>query len=171
MNKYIILGVGIGILITNFLYSIMPSKEVDINKLVDAEVQKRIKKIDEMKEIENTFQEVVEKTTIATTEAITVQEDSAKRYSKDESPEAEFYIYVDRLKEEKDVERVKGKIENLIDLDIKEGSRYTYIFSEYPYTAENSDEIIKILNEEYKIKAIKIKEKQKTSLISKAKVR
>lgn len=169
MNKYIVLGIGIGIIVTNFLYSIMPSKEVDINKLVDVEVQKRIKKIDEMKEIESTFKEVVEKTTTA--EAITVQEDSTKRYSKDESPEAEFYIYVDRLKEEKDVERVKGKIENFMDLDVKEGSKYTYIFSQYPYTAENSDEIIKILNEEYKIKAIKIKEKQKTSLISKAKVR
>lgn len=171
MNKYIVLGIGIGIIVTNFLYSIMPSKEVDINKLVDAEVQKRIKKIDEMKEIESTFKEVVEKTTTATAEAITVQEDSTKRYSMDESPEAEFYIYVDRLKEEKDVERVKGKIENFMDLDVKEGSKYTYIFSQYPYTAENSDEIIKILNEEYKIKAIKIKEKQKTSLISKAKVR
>ena len=54
-----VLGIGIGVIITNFFYSIVPNKDVNIDKLVEVEVQKRIKKIDEMQKVEESFKEVV----------------------------------------------------------------------------------------------------------------
>ena len=152
MNKYMILGIGIGIIITNFFYSIIPSKDVDINKLVEVEVQKRIKKIEEMKKVDESFKEVV-KEDVKTEN----NEEETEYFSRDNSVNAVYYIYIGSSKDKSLIVKNKEKLEEFIETKIDTTGDYAYLVSEYPYSVDNSNKILELLEERFGIKAQKLK--------------
>ena len=67
LKKYILLGIGIGIILTNSVYIWYPKKEKDINQIVEKEVQTRLKKIQDMEKrnqeigLQNSWEQVSQK--------------------------------------------------------------------------------------------------------------
>lgn len=147
-----VLGIGIGVIITNFFYSIIPNKDVDINKLVEVEVQKRIKKIDEMKKVEESFKEVVK-----VEEKAENKEEEIEYFSKDNSVNAVYYIYIASSKDKNLIVKNKEKLEEFIETKMDVTGDYAYLVSEYPYSVDNSDKILEILQERFGIKAQRLK--------------
>lgn len=145
MNKYMILGIGIGVIITNFFYSIVPNKDVNIDKLVEVEVQKRIKKIDEMQKVEESFKEVVK--------VEEKKEEEIEYFSKDNSANAVYYIYIADSKDKNLIVKEKERLEEFIETKIDLTADYAYLLSEYPYSIDHSNKILGILDERFGIKA------------------
>lgn len=145
MNKYMILGIGIGVIITNFFYSIVPNKDVNIDKLVEVEVQKRIKKIDEMQKVEESFKEVVK--------VEEKKEEEIENFSKDNSANAVYYIYIADSKDKNSIVKEKERLEEFIETKIDLTADYAYLLSEYPYSIDHSNKILGILDERFGIKA------------------
>ena len=145
MNKYMVLGIGIGVIITNFFYSIVPNKDVNIDKLVEVEVQKRIKKIDEMQKVEESFKEVVK--------VEEKKEEEIEYFSKDNSANAVYYIYIADSKDKNLIVKEKERLEEFIETKIDLTADYAYLLSEYPYSIDHSNKILGILDERFGIKA------------------
>lgn len=140
-----ILGIGIGVIITNFFYSIVPNKDVNIDKLVEVEVQKRIKKIDEMQKVEESFKEVVK--------VEEKKEEEIEYFSKDNSANAVYYIYIADSKDKNLIVKEKERLEEFIETKIDLTADYAYLLSEYPYSIDHSNKILGILDERFGIKA------------------
>ena len=140
-----ILGIGIGVIITNFFYSIVPNKDVNIDKLVEVEVQKRIKKIDEMQKVEESFKEVVKEEE--------KKEEEIEYFSKDNSANAVYYIYIADSKDKNLIVKEKERLEEFIETKIDLTADYAYLLSEYPYSIDHSNKILGILDERFGIKA------------------
>jgi len=145
LNKYMVLGIGIGVIITNFFYSIVPNKDVNIDKLVEVEVQKRIKKIDEMQKVEESFKEVVK--------VEEKKEEEIEYFSKDNSANAVYYIYIADSKDKNSIVKEKERLEEFIETKIDLTADYAYLLSEYPYSIDHSNKILGILDERFGIKA------------------
>lgn len=140
-----ILGIGTGVIITNFFYSIVPNKDVNIDKLVEVEVQKRIKKIDEMQKVEESFKEVVK--------VEEKKEEEIEYFSKDNSANAVYYIYIADSKDKNLIVKEKERLEEFIETKIDLTADYAYLLSEYPYSIDHSNKILGILDERFGIKA------------------
>lgn len=140
-----VLGIGIGVIITNFFYSIVPNKDVNIDKLVEVEVQKRIKKIDEMQKVEESFKEVVK--------VEEKKEEEIEYFSKDNSANAVYYIYIADSKDKNLIVKEKERLEEFIETKIDLTADYAYLLSEYPYSIDHSNKILGILDERFGIKA------------------
>ena len=140
-----VLGIGIGVIITNFFYSIVPNKDVNIDKLVEVEVQKRIKYIDEMQKVEEIFKEVVK--------VEEKKEEEIEYFSKDNSANAVYYIYIADSKDKNSIVKEKERLEEFIETKIDLTADYAYLLSEYPYSIDHSNKILGILDERFGIKA------------------
>ena len=124
MNKYMVLGIGIGVIITNFFYSIVPNKDVNIDKLVEVEVQKRIKKIDEMQKVEESFKEVVK--------VEEKKEEEIEYFSKDNSANAVYYIYIADSKDKNSIVKEKERLEEFIETKIDLTADYNTRLATFP---------------------------------------
>lgn len=149
MKSYILLGIGIGMILTSIMFSFQPKEDIDISKLVEIEVQKRLKKIEELQEVENSFKEVVQ-----------LDKEDKKEityYSKDKSANAVYYIQLTNSKDKEKVLSLKDETDKFIETEIQLIGGEAYLFSEYPYSVDNSNEIIKKLKSNYNIEAKKLK--------------
>lgn len=140
MKRYILLGIGIGIIFTNIILSLIPKETVDINSIVEEEVQKRLKRVHSFEEVEKTFQEAVE------------IKSEKLNFPKDTKPNAIYYVLVNKSKNNGDIIKFKDDLSSVLETKIELIGKESYLFSSYPYTKTVSDEILKYLNETYQIK-------------------
>ena len=140
MKRYILLGIGIGIIFTNIILSLIPKETVDINKIVEEEVQKRLKRVQSFEEVEKTFKEAIEIK-------------SEKLYfPKDTKPNAIYYVLINKSKNNADIIKFKDDLSDVLETEIELVGQESYLFSRYPYTKAVSDEILKFFDETYQIK-------------------
>ena len=140
MKRYILLGIGIGIIFTNIILSLIPKETVDINSIVEEEVQKRLKRVHSFEEVEKTFQEAVE------------IKSEKFNFPKDTKPNAIYYVLINKSKNNGDIIKFKDDLSSVLETKIELVGKESYLFSSYPYTKTVSDEILKYLDETYQIK-------------------
>lgn len=170
MKRYILLGIGIGIIFTNIILSFVHGNKVDIDKIVEAEVQKRLKNIETYQKVEESFKEVVkdsekneeklleEEPLVITSEAISkeveksIEVEKKKFFSGDKGKSATNYIFVYHTTVEKNLLKIKKDLSELLDTKIELRGDKAYLFSKYPYNSQNAKEILSIIKNDYNLK-------------------
>lgn len=170
MKRYILLGIGIGIIFTNIVLSFVHGNKVDIDKIVEAEVQKRLKNIETYQQVEESFKEVVkdsekneeklleEEPLVTTSEAISkeaekkIEVEKKKFFSGDKGKNATNYIFVYHSNVEKNLLKIKNNLSDLLDTKIEVRGDKAYLFSKYPYNGDNAKEILNIIKNDYNLK-------------------
>lgn len=140
MKRYILLGIGIGIIFTNILLSLVPKETVDINKIVEQEVEKRLKRIESFEEVEKTFKEAVE------------IKDKKISFPTETKPNALFYVLITKSKNNGEIIDFKEELTGTLATKIELIGGESYLFSNNPYTKETGEKIIEFLDETYQIK-------------------
>lgn len=171
MKRYILLGIGIGIIFTNIVLSFVHGNKVDIDKIVEAEVQKRLKNIETYQKVEESFKEVVKDSekneeklleevepVLVTSEAISeevekeVEAEKKKFFSGDKGKSATNYIFIYHTTVEKSLLKIKKDLSELLDTKIELRGDKAYLFSKYPYNSQNAKEILSIIKNDYNLK-------------------
>lgn len=141
MKRYILLGIGIGIIFTNIVLSFIPKETIDVNQVVEEEVQKRLKKIQKFEEVDKTFKEVVE-----------IKNEKKLSFPKEEIPNAIYYVLIQKSRNNGAVIDFKEQLKEVIETKIDLIGKDTYLFSNYPYTKVSCDKILEYLDENFQIK-------------------
>lgn len=171
MKRYILLGIGIGIIFTNIVLSFVHGNKVDIDKIVEAEVQRRLKNIETYQQVEESFKEVVvdseenkevvsqDESALSTTiEAISKEPEKVettevkKFFSGDKGKNATNYIFVYHTNSEKSLTKIKSSLSELLETKIEIRGAKAYLFSRYPYNSENAKELLNIIRNQYNLK-------------------
>lgn len=161
MKRYILLGIGIGVILTSIIFSFIPQgKKVNIDDLVEVEVQKRLKKVEDLEKVETVFQEVVSP---KEEESIKVEEKILEEYEKigkDTNKNSIFYILIKNSKNKNSIISLNDKVEKIIETKIELIGKEAYLFSQFPYSLEKTKEISDIMLKKFKIKVEKLKSSQ-----------
>lgn len=169
MKRYILLGIGIGIIFTNIVLSFVHGNKVDIDKIVEAEVQKRLKNIETYQKVEESFKEVVKDdkgTTLLSSESgIEIDSEAKVLFPGETGPGAIYYLYFYNTNVEKDLMEITKKVEELLLTKIEKKSNRAYLFSENKYTQVSINELIEIVKKEYNLKARRVTEKERQELM------
>lgn len=169
MKRYILLGIGIGIIFTNIVLSFVHGNKVDIDKVVEAEVQKRLKNIETYQKVEESFKEVVKDdkgTTLLSSESgIEIDSEAKVLFPGETGPGAIYYLYFYNTNVEKDLMEITKKVEELLLTKIEKKSNRAYLFSENKYTQVSINELIEIVKKEYNLKARRVTEKERQELM------
>jgi len=169
MKRYILLGIGIGIIFTNIVLSFVHGNKVDIDKIVEAEVQKRLKNIETYQKVEESFKEVVKDdkgTTLLSSESgIEIDSEAKVLFPGETGPGAIYYLYFYNTNVEKDLMEITKKVEELLLTKIEKKSNRAYLFSENKYTQASINELIEIVKKEYNLKARRVTEKERQELM------
>ncbi len=171
MKRYILLGIGIGIIFTNIVLSFVHGNKVDIDKLVEEEVQKRLKNIETYQKVDESFKEVIEDSekneeklleeeepVVTTSEAISKEPEKEKEiekqkfFSGDKGKNATNYIFIYHSNVEKNLLKIRNSLSDLLDTKIEVRGNKAYLFSRYPYNSENAKEILNIIRNDYNLK-------------------
>lgn len=164
LKKYILLGIGIGIILTNSVYIWYPKKEKDINQIVEKEVQTRLKKIQDMEKVNAQIEKVG---TEATSEvAIEETKDMTEGifFGKENSDKANYYIYFSKNKKSDSFDKIQDKVKNIIDTKIEKLGDEYYLLSKTPFSIGKVNDIYEYIYKEYNIKVSKLSKSQIESL-------
>ena len=174
MKAHVFLGIGIGIILTSIVFSFNHKEKIDINKLVEVEVQKKLKEVKEIKSIDNDLKKTIKniettKTAIETVETVNNNLNNDKLeydgiyFKQDKSSEILFYVLITRGKDNEKLVNLQKKIEKILPTTLEVINGQSIIFSKYAYTVEKSNDIEKIMKSRFNLdgKKIKINELEK----------
>lgn len=169
MKRYILLGIGIGIIFTNIMFSFFKGENINIEKRVEEEVQKRLKNIENYQKVEESFREVVKKDEMTTSQSIGqgVEEESVNRvlFPGESGAGAIYYLYFYNTNVEKTLVETKKKLDELLDTKIEKKGNIAYLFSEHRYTSESIKELLEIIKNEYNLKVRRVTDNEMKQLM------